>query len=241
MKKLLSTVIVLLFLFFPLHISATQTDFGNKVEGVFTTTNIKKVQVTSTTLKLRTGAGTSHSIITKLSKGTVVDVLGQIGSWYVIKTSTDTVGCLSKYYVKPYTTPAVTPTPTPSANSSAMQTEMLGYINAERAKAGVAPLTLSNALSDGAYLKSKDMAVNGYFDHNSPTYGSPFNMMQSMGITYHAAGENIAKNTSVKGAHDAFMNSPGHKANILNANFGKIGLGFYQSGNYLYVTQWFTD
>jgi uncharacterized YkwD family protein len=122
-----------------------------------------------------------------------------------------------------------------------MQKEMLGYINAERAAVNVAPLTLDQKLCQGAYLKSRDMAVNGYFSHTSPTYGSPFDMMKSQGITYRTAGENIAKNTSVKGAHTAFMNSPGHKANILNQGFGKIGLGFYQEGQYLYVTQWFTD
>ena len=146
----------------------------------------------------------------------------------------------------PIPTPIPVPTPTPSpapdsGNSSAMQTEMLGYINAERAKVNAAPLTLDNSLSNGAYLKAKDMAVNGYFDHTSPTYGSPFEMMKSMGISYHMAGENIAKNMSVKGAHDAFMNSPGHKANILNTGYHKVGLGFYRSGSYLYVTQWFTD
>jgi len=91
------------------------------------------------------------------------------------------------------------------------------------------------------YLKSKDMAENNYFSHTSPAYGSPFDMMQSLGVSYSAAGENIALNTSVKGAYDSFMNSAGHRANILNANFGKAGLGFYQKGSYLYVTQWFTN
>jgi uncharacterized YkwD family protein len=147
----------------------------------------------------------------------------------------------------PTSTPTPTPTPTPKtapapvSSNNAMQTEMLGYINAERAKANVAPLTLDSSLNNGAYLKSKDMAVNQYFDHNSPTYGSPFDMMNNMGIVYRTAGENIAKNVSVKGAHDAFMNSPGHKANILNSAYHKLGLGFYKSGSYLYVTQWFTN
>ncbi|MGR6835992.1 CAP domain-containing protein [Syntrophomonas erecta] len=141
-------------------------------------------------------------------------------------------------------TPAPEPTPAPAqepANFSAMQKEMLGYINAERASANLPSLTLDQKLCQGAYLKSRDMAVNGYFSHTSPTYGSPFEMMKSQGITYRTAGENIAKNTSVKGAHNAFMNSAGHKANILNPGFGKLGLGFYQEGQYLYVTQWFTN
>ena len=128
-----------------------------------------------------------------------------------------------------------------SFNPSSMQSEMLAYINAERAKDNLSPFVLDEKLCQGAYLKSKDMAVNNYFSHNSPTYGSPFDMMKDLGIAYRLAGENIAKNTSVKGAHQAFMNSSGHRANILNSGFKKLGLGFYQSGSYLYVTQWFTN
>ncbi|MDD3269120.1 MAG: CAP domain-containing protein [Syntrophomonadaceae bacterium] len=143
--------------------------------------------------------------------------------------------------VTPNPTPAPAPSPAPAYSPSQMQSEMLGYVNAERAKANLAPLTLNKALCDGAYLKSKDMADNNYFSHTSPTYGSPFDMMKSLGITYRAAAENIAKNISVSGAHTAFMNSPGHKANILGAQYSKVGFGFVQEGQYLYVTQWFTN
>lgn len=141
----------------------------------------------------------------------------------------------------PVPTPNPTPEPAPAVEFSVMQMEMLNYINTERAKANLAPLVLDKDLSAGAYLKSKDMAVNNYFSHNSPTYGSPFKMMKDRGISYRLAAENIAKNTSVKGAHNAFMNSSGHRANILNSGFNKIGLGIYQEGNYLYITQWFTN
>lgn len=141
----------------------------------------------------------------------------------------------------PSPTPVPAPTPATGSSQTAMQTEMLGYINAARAAANLAPLALDQNLCAGAYLKSKDMAENNYFSHTSPTYGSPFDMMKSQGIVYRTAGENIAKNTSVKGAHDAFMNSAGHRENILRSSFGKVGLGFYQKGSYLYVTQWFTN
>lgn len=143
---------------------------------------------------------------------------------------------------KPAPAPTPAPAPAPVQTSfSAMQNEMLGYINAARSQQGLAPLVLDQKLCEGAFLKSKDMAVNNYFSHTSPTYGSPFDMMKSLGISYRTAGENIAKNFSVKGAHDAFMNSSGHRANILNSSYHKIGLGFYQQGSYLYVTQWFTN
>lgn len=141
----------------------------------------------------------------------------------------------------PQPAPVPAPTPAPGSSQTAMQTEMLGYINAARAAANLAPLTLDQKLCAGAYLKSKDMAENNYFSHTSPTYGSPFDMMKSQGVTYRTAGENIAKNTSVKRAHDAFMNSAGHRENIMRSSFGKVGLGFYQKGSYLYVTQWFTN
>lgn len=140
----------------------------------------------------------------------------------------------------PLPEPKPAPEPAPS-DFSAMQNEMLGYINAARAQHNLAPLTLDTALCNGAYLKSKDMAENNYFSHTSPTYGSPFNMMKSLGISYRAAAENIAKNTSVQSAHNAFMNSTGHRQNILGSSYKKVGLGFYQEGRYMYVTQWFTN
>ncbi len=208
----------------------------NNVAGTFTTTSVKQVQVTASSVNFRTGATASHRIITTYPKGTILDVIGKIGTWYVVKNSKDTVGCVSGNLVKAYTPPTSS-----DSGFSAMQNEMLGYINADRQANGLAPLTLTRELCDGAYLKSKDMAVNNYFSHTSPTYGSPFDMMKSLGISYSAAGENIAINTSIKGAHDAFMNSSGHRANILNSGYGKLGLGIYQQGGSLYITEWFTN
>ena len=142
-------------------------------------------------------------------------------------------------------TPApATPAPsrgTEAKNSPAMASEMLKLMNAERARQGLAALVLDSRLSNGAYLKSKDMGINQYFSHTSPTYGSPFQMMKSLGITYRAAAENIARNRTVSAAHTAFMNSPGHRDNVLDDSYRKVGLGFYQQGKDLYVTQWFTN
>ena len=139
------------------------------------------------------------------------------------------------------TAPVPAQAPAASYKGSSPQTEMLAYINTARAQAHLAPLVLSSKLSNGAYLKSQDMAVEEYFSHYSPTYGSMTEMMKTLGIAYRAAGENIAKHGSVQGAHEAFMNSAEHRANITNAAFKQVGLGFYQRGNYLYVTQWFTN
>lgn len=119
--------------------------------------------------------------------------------------------------------------------------EVLRLVNLERAKAGLSPLTLSKELSDVAVLKSKDMALFNYFDHNSPNYGSPFDMMKDMGISYKAAGENLAVGYSTPEAVvKGWMESPGHRRNILNSMFNKMGLGIYE-GSRIYWTQMFTD
>ncbi|MGE5370575.1 MAG: CAP domain-containing protein [Solirubrobacterales bacterium] len=220
--------------------------FTTRTEGVFTTVSTKQVKVNVSTVNYRSGAGTGWQILDRFTSGQILDVVGKIGDWYVVKTAADQIGCVYAPYTIPYTPdttipPATNPAPVASSDQSAMQTEMLGLVNKARADAGLGPLTLDSKLSAGAYAKSRDMAVNQYFSHTSPTYGSPFEMMHQFGITYTAAGENIARHTSVQGAHDAFMNSPGHRANILSTSYGKVGFGFYTSGPYLYVTQWFTD
>lgn len=111
------------------------------------------------------------------------------------------------------------------AASEAQQVTQL--VNKERAAAGLASLTLDASLSKVAQAKAEDMAKNGYFSHTSPTYGSPFDMMKSFGVKYSAAGENIAKGQrSAESVMNAWMNSSGHRANILSSNYDKIGVGY---------------
>ena len=142
------------------------------------------------------------------------------------------------------TTPEAPDTPSkpeqPEVNEtvSAMEQEVVALVNAERAKSGLAALTLSTELSDGARLKSQDMAEQNYFSHTSPTYGSPFEMMKTLGISYRSAGENIAKGYSTAASvMEGWMNSEGHRANILNSSYTEIGVGYVADGNYW--TQWF--
>lgn len=138
----------------------------------------------------------------------------------------------------PTATKPTTPTqPTPSTPSATTglttaEQQMLDLVNQERAKAGLAPLKADLELTKLARLKSQDMISHNYFSHQSPTYGSPFDMMKSFGITYQTAGENIAGNSSVTGAHTALMNSTGHRANILNPNYTHIGIGIVSGGSY---------
>ena len=143
--------------------------------------------------------------------------------------------------------PAEPTTPAPStpeiSGLSEFEAEVVRLVNIERQKAGLQPLQASVELSNVARKKSEDMAKNNYFSHTSPTYGSPFDMMKSFGIKYNTAGENIAKGQlSPQSVVNAWMNSSGHRANILNPSFNKIGVGHYKSSNGTnYWTQMFTN
>ena len=111
-------------------------------------------------------------------------------------------------------------------------------VNAERASYGLPALSIRADLCQYARIKSQDMHDSGYFSHTSPNYGSPFDMMKSFDITYSHAGENIAMGYSTPEAVvSAWMNSEGHRANILSASYTELGVGYVADGGYW--TQWF--
>lgn len=110
--------------------------------------------------------------------------------------------------------------------------EMLKLVNQARAQNNVPALKADVELANVARIKSKDMIDNNYFSHNSPTYGSPFDMMKQFGVQYLKAGENIAGNQTVAAAHDALMKSPGHRKNILSPDYTHIGIGIVEGGQY---------
>lgn len=114
-----------------------------------------------------------------------------------------------------------------------IEEQVVNLVNKERAKEGLAPLAIDWELARVAKHKSQDMHDKNYFSHTSPTYGSPFDMMKSFGISYKAAGENIAKGqTSAAQVMEGWMNSPGHRANIMDAKYTHIGVGYVKEGNY---------
>ena len=122
--------------------------------------------------------------------------------------------------------------PTVDEKADSFEREVVRLVNVERKKKGLSELKYNWQLSRVARYKSEDMRDRGYFSHTSPTYGTPYQMMRSFGITYRTAGENIAKGqTSPEAVVNAWMNSSGHRANILNPSFTEIGVGF-ASGNY---------
>lgn len=136
--------------------------------------------------------------------------------------------------------PAPTQAPTekvgdpPQAQAlSAYELEVVRLINEIRTQYGLGQLTVNTELSRVARIKSQDMHDKGYFSHTSPTYGSPFDMMKQFGIRYRTAGENIAMGyRTPQSVVNGWMNSPGHRANILNSSFKEIGMGYVESGNY---------
>lgn len=195
--------------------------------------------VTASALNVRTGPGTGYRVIGTVYKNEYIRVFAKIGNWYVIQTPSDQIGAVSTKYVKKIKANAGTTTTTPSNNTtsdnssaSADEKELLRLINAERTKNGLSELKFSEELLKVARDKAKDLVDNNYFSHNSPTYGSPFDMMKSYGITYKTAGENIAGNSTLQGAVTAWMNSEGHRANILSNAYNYTGIGIVSSPKY---------
>ncbi len=119
--------------------------------------------------------------------------------------------------------------------------EIVRLVNLERQKENLAPLKNLNTLSKVAEIKSKDMRDKNYFNHNSPTYGSPGDMVKKFNISFTMLGENIAAGqTTPASVVKSWMDSPGHKANILNARYTHIGIGYAEGGSWKhYWTQLF--
>ncbi len=125
------------------------------------------------------------------------------------------------------TVPEIDPTVT------AFENEVIRLVNEIRAENGLKPLSANWELSRVARFKSQDMADNRYFSHTSPTYGSPFQMIRAFGLSFRTAGENIAYGQRTpQTVVNAWMNSSGHRANILNATYTKIGVGYVVNGHY---------
>ncbi|PKM90998.1 MAG: hypothetical protein CVU87_00340 [Firmicutes bacterium HGW-Firmicutes-12] len=132
----------------------------------------------------------------------------------------------------PVPTPEPTPTPAPVSGLTADEQQMLSLINQERAQVGVAPLQADMRLVQSARVKSQDMIDNNYFSHTSPVYGGFSALIRKYAPDYPYIGENIAGNRKVDAAHTAFMNSDGHRKNILNPKYTHVGIGIINGGPY---------
>lgn len=229
--------------------------------GVFSTSfgmqsyyklNFSTGLVTASKLNVRSGPSTKYPVVATVNKNEYVRVLAGIGTWYVIQTDGDYIGAVSKKYIK-----AIYPSSSGSngvsnqgSNTSGGNTiasnnmnqdeqEVFNLINKQRTNNGLTALKIDNEVQKVAKIKAEDMVTNNYFSHQSPTYGSPFDMLKSFKISYRSAGENIAANSSNSGAVNAWMNSSGHRANILSSNYNYTGIGVVSSPKYgkIYVQQ----
>jgi len=190
-------------------------------------------------LNVRSGPGTQYKIVTTVPKNQYIRVFAGIGDWYIVQVEGDYIGAVSKKYVK-----AIYPSSSNSSSSNSSDSntqtstmnsdeqEVFNLINKQRTNNGLKALQVDSEVQRVARIKAEDMVANNYFSHNSPTYGSPFDMLKSFKISYKTAGENIAANSSNSGAVNAWMNSSGHKANILNGNFNYTGIGVVSSSKY---------
>lgn len=229
-------LIISLIIFITIISISTVSKAMSHYQTVGTTTGL----VTASALNVRQGPGTNFKAVTMIYKNEYIRVFAKIGDWYVIQTNGDYIGMVSSKYVK-----LIYPKSNNSNNQNTNNTttnnessltadekEVFDLINAKRTAAGFSALKVDTELQNVARAKAEDMVENNYFSHTSPTYGSPFDMMKSFGVSYKTAGENIAGNSSNTGAVNAWMNSEGHKANILNSGYNYTGVAVVKSSKY---------
>jgi uncharacterized YkwD family protein len=234
---------------------------GGVESSVYKMGDIQRVKVTSNSCRVKSGLSGNATTLQTAPKNSHLEVVSQVSNWYAVKLPNNQIGFVPKTQAKPVavenklpqvptpntssaapqptqgnaTTSPAPKTPTAQTNTgslTAQEQEMLKLINEARAQNNAPPLQADMQATNVARIKSQDMIDNNYFSHNSPKYGSPFDMLKTFGISYVTAGENIAGNQTVQAAHNALMNSPGHRKNILNPEFTHIGLGIKSGGTY---------
>lgn len=241
-KKNKLLILSSIFLTFIITFCAFSTSFGMQH---YYKLDFSTGLVTATKLNVRSGPGTGYSIVTTVDKNEYIRVFAGVGDWYIVQVEGDYVGAVSKKYIKPiYPSSTGNNTGTgsntgssgnntsQSANLTSDEKEVFDLINKQRTNNGLKALTIDSEVQRVARIKAQDMVDNNYFSHTSPTYGSPFDMLKSFKISYKTAGENIAGNSSNSAAVNAWMNSSGHKANILNSGFNYTGIGVVSSPKY---------
>ena len=242
MKKLIS-IIILSTLFFTACAPAKQQRPAPmpQASSIFQKAKVEQIRVIMEKADLRSGTSKQAGIIKELPKGAIYNVVGQAGELYIIETEDGNLGVVDPTQVQPHLEAPQVDTPQENAKGlTPNENEMLRLVNGERVKNGLSPLKLDIEITRVARLKSQDMIENNYFSHNSPTYGSPFDMMKTFGIKFIYGGENLAGDSTIKDAHQSLMNSPGHKENILNPNFTHVGIGVKEGSPYgKIITQMF--
>lgn len=186
-------------------------------------------------LNMRSGAGINFTSIDLLNKNEYVRIFGKIGDWYIIQNEENQIGTANVKYITPTEEQkaAVTNTETidnvSDVNLTSDESQLLSIINAEREKNNLPILQIDENLQNVAKLKANDLVQQNYFSHISPTYGTPFDMLKSHNISYKTASENIAGNSDIKSAFDAWITSDSHKENILSNDYNYTGIAVVDS------------
>ena len=237
-SNILKIIIIAVFTF---TITKLTTSFGMQH---YYNVDFSTAIVKASTLYVRSGPGTNYPVVAKVGKNEYIRVFAGVGNWYIVQVEGDYVGAVSKQYVKAiYPNSGGSSTGGGSTNGSGNTTtstsglttdelEVFNLINKQRTKNGLSALKIDSEVQNVARIKAQDMVNNNYFSHTSPTYGSPFDMLNSFKVSYKTAGENIAGNSSNSAAVTAWMNSSGHKANILNSSFNYTGIGVVKGSKY---------
>jgi len=255
-----SPLVLFLILALLLLPSCSQQSAKGAESSISGVNDITKIKVVADQTNVTTGCSSKTPVIQTVKKDSKLDVVGKVADWYAVKLGNNEIGFVPQKQATPIVPDEIKPgiaannmstadtapsgtalgakqkSPAPSqANSSsltAQEQEMFTLVNQARSQAKVPALQIDMELTKVARIKSQDMIDNNYFSHNSPKYGSPFDMMKSFGINYMHAGENIAGNQTVQAAHNALMNSPGHRKNILSTDYTFIGIGIKKGGPY---------
>lgn len=198
--------------------------------------------VTADKLNVRSGPGIQYKIVATVQKNEYIRVFAGVGDWYIVQVEGDYIGAVNSKYIKPIYPSSSNNTSNNTSNNSNKNTsysnissdekEVLDLINKERLANGLNALEFDYEIQRVAKIKAQDMVNNNYFAHESPVYGTPFNMLNNFKISYKTAGENIAGNSTNSGAVNAWMNSQGHRANILNSSYKYTGIGVVNSSKY---------
>lgn len=226
---------------------------GDKIDNlVYTDYSPFYASVKSNGTIVRGGPSTSFKVYGRLNAQDKVYVIGEIGDFLLVITDKNLVGMIRNDLLKYYSGDNITNEEQPNTDKNDTENSDINYnlpsdeskvsieyilekINAERVNNGLPRLELDSLLNATAQNKAIDMVKNNYFAHESPTYGSPFKMMQDAGITYVAAGENIAGNNNIDEAIDSFLNSENHRKNLLSNAYNYIGIGIEKSNTYGYI------
>jgi uncharacterized YkwD family protein len=257
MKRSLPVLFLILAMLF---LTSCGQQFTKGTESSISGMNdITRLKVIADQVGVRSGCSNNTPVIQTANKDSKFDVLGKVAEWYAVRLTNNDIGFIPQIQSTPVVPDEIKPgtkadTPITPDNTSgsapgikqaapnttqtnnnaltAQEQQMLSLVNQARSQANVPALQVDMELTKMARIKSQDMIDNNYFSHNSPKYGSPFDMMKSFGINFVAAGENIAGNQTVQAAQNALMNSPGHRKNILSTDYTHIGIGIRQGGQF---------